>query len=178
MKIRSLVAFSLMLISFLFLFSCDKNGDKNLNNGILANKEVVSSIRQELEDKENALLANPGDVFWTASGSLWHSTYTCSYLSRSNTIYHGTIEAAKLEGKTKSCDRCGAGNGNLETIYEQIENNQLVAGDVFFVKDKNTWHSTDQCEELLNSDKIYHANRALAIALGKTESCEKCGREK
>ena len=66
----------------------------------------------------------------------------------------------------------------MESIYEQIENNQLVAGDVFFVKDKNTWHSTDQCEELLNSDKIYHANRALAMALGKTESCEKCGIEK
>ena len=66
MKIRSLVALSLILISFLFLFSCDKNGDKSLNNGILANEEVVSSIRQELEDKENALLANPGDVFWTA----------------------------------------------------------------------------------------------------------------
>ena len=178
MKIRSFAAFTLILILFLLLVACEKNGDENPNNGILANEEVVSSIRQELANKENSLLANPGDVFWTASGTLWHSTYTCSYLRNSKTVYHGTLEEARLEGKLSSCERCGAGDGSTDSIYDQIENNEISSGDVFFTKSESLWHTTEQCEVLLTAEKIYHANRALATVLGKTESCEQCSREK
>lgn len=178
MKIRAFVALCLTFLLSIGFVSCKTDVETGWNNGILANEDVVSSIRQELQDKENSLLANPDDVFWTASGTLWHSTYNCSYLSRSKTIYHGSLEDAKLQGKTGACERCGAGGNSIEDIYAQIENNSVAAGDVFFTKDGILWHTSDQCEKLLNADKIYHSNRALALALGKSAACEKCGTER
>ena len=104
MKIVKILAFG--LVAFGFLVSCSNNVDSTRNTGILANDEVVSSIKQEIEDRENSLLAVDGDVFWTPSGTNWHESYKCSYLTNSKTIYHGTVEEAKLEGKEKVCERC------------------------------------------------------------------------
>ncbi|MBO5716109.1 MAG: hypothetical protein J6S23_06960 [Clostridia bacterium] len=104
MKIIKIIALCLIVVCF--FASCSNNSDKIRNTGILANDEAISSIKQEIEDKENSYLAAEGDVFWTSSGTNWHQSYKCSYLSNSKTIYHGTIEEAKLEGKVKACERC------------------------------------------------------------------------
>ena len=104
MKIVKILAFGFVVVCY--LVSCSNNINSTRNTGILANDEVVSSIKQEIEDRENSLLAVDGDVFWTPSGTNWHESYKCSYLSNSKTIYHGTVEEAKLEGKEKACERC------------------------------------------------------------------------
>lgn len=99
----------LLCLALCLLASCSENATNTRNTGILANDEVVSSIKQEIEDRENSLLAADGDVFWTPSGTSWHENYKCSYLTNSKTIYHGTVDEAKLEGKTKPCSRCSSG---------------------------------------------------------------------
>ena len=99
----------LLCLILCLLTSCSENATDTRNTGILANDEVVSSIKQEIEDRENSLLAAEGDVFWTASGTSWHESYKCSYLTNSKTIYHGTIDEAKLDGKTKPCSKCSSG---------------------------------------------------------------------
>ena len=141
--------------------------------GILADGETVSSVRAELEEKENSLLASEGDVFWTPSGTLWHTTYKCSYISRSKTVYHGTLEEAKLDGKSGACSACG-GSSTSGDVYEQIEGNDIMPGDVYFTRESSLWHSAPDCDMLDGADKIYHGNRALALALGKDETCERC----
>ena len=98
----------LLCLALCLLASCSENVTDARNTGILANDEVVSSIKQEIEDRENSLLAADGDVFWTPSGTSWHESYKCSYLTNSKTIYHGTVDEAKLEGKTKPCSRCSS----------------------------------------------------------------------
>lgn len=44
-----------------------------------------------------------GTVYWTPNGEVWHSTPNCSYLSRSKTIYSGTVAQS---GKSRGCSRC------------------------------------------------------------------------
>jgi hypothetical protein len=98
-----------LCILAIILVSCSNKVTDTRNTGVLANDDVVSSVKQEIDDKENSLLAAEGDVFWTKSGTSWHESYTCSYLSNSKAIYHGTIHEAKLEGKIKPCSRCSSG---------------------------------------------------------------------
>ena len=101
MKIVNLIILSIILC--LILPSCNTEADDSRYTGIRADESIVSSIRQDIQDKEDSLLANDGDVFWTESGKLWHNSYKCSYLANSKTIIHGTIDEAKFEGKDKAC---------------------------------------------------------------------------
>lgn len=46
-------------------------------------------------------------VYWTESGSVWHTTNKCRYLKNSKNVLSGSIEEAKEAGKTKVCSGCG-----------------------------------------------------------------------
>lgn len=158
-------------ISFL-LISCSIDASEPKRTGILINGEVLASIRQELYDKENSLLAEDGDVFWSRSGVLWHSSHTCSYLANTKTVYHGTVDEARLEGKERACSRCFS--ESEEDIYGQLSQNPIMSGDVFFTRDGEKWHVSEDCTAIEDGIDIYHGNKALALALGKTEPCEEC----
>ncbi len=149
-------------------------GGEDKNTGIRADASAVSSVRAELEDKKNSLLAADGDVFWTASGTLWHSTYTCTYISRSKEIIHGSLDDALLAGKTGACTRCGTQSGGNEGIWESLESREPAAGDVFFVREGTTYHRSADCTELLGNEKICSASRAVAYALGAADECPIC----
>ena len=140
--------------------------------GVRADEEVVASIRQEIADKENSLLANENDVFWTESGKLWHSTHECTYLANSKTILHGTIEEARLDGKEKACERCS--KSNYDSVYASLENNEYKQGDVFFTKDGSVWHTNINCSVIIGAQKIYFADEETAKHLGKVCACEEC----
>lgn len=47
--------------------------------------------------------SSPGKVYWTPNGNSYHTTKSCSTLSRSKTILEGTIQES---GKNDPCDRC------------------------------------------------------------------------
>lgn len=162
----------LSVVAFALLSSCGLNMSEPKNTGIFVNKDVLASIRQELADKENSLLAKDGDVFWSKSGTIWHSSHTCSYLANSKVVYHGTVDEAKLEGKQRACSRCCG--GEAENIYDQIADNPIRDGDVFFSQDGVLWHTIEECPIVLGEGKVYHGNISLAVALGKTEPCDKC----
>ncbi len=170
MKIIKIVTIFLALC--LILPACSSKNNEEKYTGMLANEEVVSSIRQDIQDKENSLKAGDGDVFWTESGKLWHETYECSYLKNSKTILHGTLEEAKLEGKEKACDRCSY--STLDSIYNSLVGNEYKTGDVFFTKDDSVWHTNINCCVILGAQKIYFADIDTAKTLGKTHSCSEC----
>ncbi len=46
-------------------------------------------------------------VYWVAGGEVWHTKITCSSLSRSKSVYSGTVEDAMEAGKERVCKRCG-----------------------------------------------------------------------
>ena len=162
----------LSIIVCLLLPSCVQKSDGARYTGMLANESVVSSIRQDIENKENSLLANEGDVFWTESGKLWHESYKCSYLANSKTILHGTVEEAKLAGKEKVCERCSS--GDTAGAYEELEGREYQAGDVFFTKDGAVWHTDINCKIIVGAQKIYFADVSTAKLLGKSQACSEC----
>ncbi|WP_346898760.1 DNA/RNA non-specific endonuclease [Clostridium sp. UBA7503] len=47
--------------------------------------------------------SSAGKVYWTPNGNSYHTTKSCSTLSRSKTILEGTIQES---GKNDPCDRC------------------------------------------------------------------------
>lgn len=51
--------------------------------------------------------ADSGTVYWTPGGSVWHTTESCSSLSRSKEIISGTEEQAIQAGKERVCKKCG-----------------------------------------------------------------------
>ena len=155
----------------LTLIGCGALNKSDRNEGILANEDTISSIKKELEDKENSDLAQDGDVFWTPSGSLWHASNECSYLSNSKTVYHGSVEQAKMDGKERACSRCSASVGD---VYEKLKQNRIQPGDVFFTKDENTFHADINCSALKNAGQIYYASETVARSIGKTDECSEC----
>lgn len=173
-SIKNILTSILLMVLFLVLLIPERDDEEKSNkeNGLLANAEVISSIRNDLNNKENSLLASEDDVFWSPSGSIWHFTHECGYLANSKTVYHGTVEEAKLEGKERACTKCG-GN-DRESIYEQLEDNEVQIGDVFFTKEGEKWHTNINCPSLNNAHKIYFGNKSLALVLGKTECCTEC----
>ena len=169
MKFTNLVI--LMLSICLFLPACNSETDGRYT-GILANEDVVSSIRQDIADKENSLLANKDHVFWSESGTLWHKNPKCSYLANSETVLHGTEEEAKLEGKVKGCSRCSF--ATLDSYYDSLGKNEYKTGDVFFTRSGEKWHTDINCSEIVGAEKIYFADEETARLLGKNAACTEC----
>ena len=172
MKFISFIILSMFLC--VILSSCTEKSEETRYTGMLANDSVVSSIRQDIVDRENSLLVNDGDVFWTESGKLWHESYKCSYLANSKTILHGTVEEAKYAGKEKPCERCSSGVEVDESIYQILENNEYKQGDVFFTKNGNVWHTNINCKVIIGAQKIYFADISTAKSLGKGSACAEC----
>ncbi len=171
MKIK-LLTLILIIIILLGMLSCvyDDNGAPG---AIAADEDTVASVKRDLENMENSLLASDGDVFWTKSGTLWHASYKCSYIANSKTVYHGSVEDAMLAGKVKACERCSAALAEQD-IWEQLEKNSVLDGDVFFTREGEVWHSSENCNAL-GQERVYHGSRAIAILLGKTVACNECG---
>lgn len=161
-----------LVFAAILLVGCGDADASKGSQGILADRDTVASIQKELDDKENSLLAAEGDVFWTKSGTLWHSSYKCSSLSRSKTILHGTLEEAMLAGKVRACTRCSS-SGSEDDIWEQLEKSAVAEGDLFFTRDSSLCHTREDCD-LLSGSQTYHGSRAIAILLGKSEVCGEC----
>lgn len=174
---RYVISFCIVLIMLAIFASCSVNEDTQRYTGVLANDEVIASVKQEIEDRENSLLATEGDVFWTASGKLWHATYSCSYIINSKNIYHGTIDDALLAGKESPCRRCGALSlgGVDDEKYKPLEGKPIEDGDVFFTKSSSLYHKDINCPYLDGAAKIYHSDINTADKLGKVLECEECG---
>lgn len=170
MNILKLLIFCVLFLSI--FVSCSYGETDDRNEGILVDRDVLSSIIKDEQDKENSLLANDGDVFWTPSGTIWHATYECSYLSTSKEIYHGSVEDAMLDGKERECSRCFS--DDIDKAYSDLEGNPIEKNDVFFTKDDEKWHSDINCPHILGADNVYNASMEKAKELGKTVACDEC----
>ncbi len=52
-------------------------------------------------------IADEGTVYFVRSGTVWHTTPSCSALSRSRDIQSGSVSKAAENGITRACIRCG-----------------------------------------------------------------------
>ena len=65
-------------------------------------------------------------VYWTKSGSVWHSDRACGSLANSTAVESGTVWQAERAGKSRGCLKCspeiaGATSNNVESSG-QVDN--------------------------------------------------------
>ena len=79
-------------------------------------QESTTSVEGETDSVDNSAESSnengnkdeiSNKVYWTKSGSVWHTTSECRYLSKSTNILSGSIDEAKEAGKAKACSGCG-----------------------------------------------------------------------
>lgn len=68
-----------------------------------SSQKVEETLQETVEDTSSQVKEETSMVYWVPSGKVYHSTKSCSSLSRSKTIYSGTIAES---GKAKHCQRC------------------------------------------------------------------------
>lgn len=73
------------------------SSNKSKGSGKSSGSNSSKSSRSGSSNKKS------GTVYWTPSGSVYHSTRNCPTLSRSRTIYSGTISQS---GKSRGCKVC------------------------------------------------------------------------
>lgn len=66
---------------------------------------------KSLEEEAAASGEYTGTCYWTQFGKSYHFDQNCQTLTRSKTLYSGTLEDAIAAGRTDACDFC-AGGGN------------------------------------------------------------------
>ena len=60
----------------------------------------------ETLDSEENNESYDGLVYWTKSGSVWHTYEDCGSLKNSNNVFSGSVDEAIESGKNKLCSRC------------------------------------------------------------------------
>lgn len=80
-------------------YNASLNSNTSTNNSSNAISKVNNTTNkiQSSNDNSSAL------VYWTPNGKSYHTTKSCSTLSRSKTVLEGTIQES---GKNDACDRC------------------------------------------------------------------------
>lgn len=73
------------------------------NANLQTNTSSNSSNSSSNTNTTSGSTSSSGTVYWTPNGKSYHTTKSCSTLSRSKTILEGTIQES---GKNDPCDRC------------------------------------------------------------------------
>ena len=68
--------------------------------------ELPTSEPQTTESGNEGNKASGATVYWTSSGSVWHTRRDCSYIKKSQKVLSGTVEEAIADGKKKLCSSC------------------------------------------------------------------------
>ena len=72
-----------------------------------------------------ALLADGGECYWTASGTVYHFNPDCSHLNHSAEIVEGTVQEAFDAGKTRGCKDCTEAEGD-DVIDEKKQDTEIL----------------------------------------------------
>ena len=82
----------------------EANLEHTQNKDQQASSQKVEETPQEtIEDTSSQVKEETGMVYWVPSGKVYHSTNSCTALSRSKNICSGTIAES---GKSRHCQRC------------------------------------------------------------------------
>lgn len=79
------------------------NSTSSSNYGTTSNSATSNNTTTNESSNNTGSTNNSGIVYWTPKGKSYHTTKSCSTLSRSKTILEGTIQES---GKSDPCDKC------------------------------------------------------------------------
>lgn len=80
-----------------------KKEDKTENTEGVFIESDASSDNDQTSETEST---NGEVVYWTKSGSVWHSYSDCGHIKNSNNVISGTVEEARSAGKSNLCKSC------------------------------------------------------------------------
>jgi outer membrane lipoprotein-sorting protein len=73
--------------------------------------EILERLRSQIYDTvttdETVTVSSTDKVFWTKSGTVWHSDPNCSALANASSVESGTVEQS---GKDHGCKKCTGSN--------------------------------------------------------------------
>ncbi len=87
----------------------DLKNDGNTENTDDGSTETSASVGKE--NSSETEISQQNVVYWTKSGSVWHSYIDCGHIKNSNNILSGTVEEAVNEGKSHLCKNCDKRGG-------------------------------------------------------------------
>jgi hypothetical protein len=110
---------ALIILSFFIVFETKSvlkiKEEKALELIEETNAELIEQAMYEVKNSgadfwdsipANIKPLNREKVYWTPNGKSFHSTEDCVALSRSDEIFHSTLEKAIAMGKTNPCSKC------------------------------------------------------------------------
>ena len=84
-------------------YNANLNSNTSSNSSSSNSNTSSSNKNNTASSNSNANTNSSATVYWTPNGKSYHTTKSCSTLSRSKTILDGTIQES---GKNDPCDRC------------------------------------------------------------------------
>ncbi len=72
-----------------------------------------------IEDKDAAMSAITGNVYWAPFGKVYHTSEDCQALNQSETLTYGTVEQAIAAGRTRLCAFCAKRDDITGVVTDQ-----------------------------------------------------------
>ncbi len=179
-----------MLLLCFLLCSCEDSDDFYLGNG-----KDKNSVRDEIFDENtnedtdtneesNTQTQLPSDaperVYFTESGTVWHTRRDCSHIRKSALVIEGTLSEAFDKGKTKQCSSCLSAD-EKDNNDNTAENGDGSAVDelknVFWLKGGSVWHKSQECSYLSDDAELQSGSVDEARAAGIENPCSRCAKD-
>lgn len=81
------------------------------NDGTTETTEDKTPASSDNDNSSETEISQQDVVYWTKSGSVWHSYADCGHIKNSNNIISGSVEEAVSEGKSHLCKSCEKRDG-------------------------------------------------------------------
>ena len=189
------MACSVLVVCVLFC-SCGSNEDFYVGNG-----KDKDSVRDEIfgensteddsfDESSNVGTALPDDapdkVYFTESGTVWHTKRDCSHIRNSASVIEGTLSEALDKGKGKQCSSCAeadAKDGPEEPGESDDELTDEPSDDtdgtlkVFWLRSGSVWHKSEECSYISGSTDLQSGSLNDAYGAGIDKPCSRCAKD-
>ncbi len=81
------------------------------NDGTTETTEDKTLASSDNDNSSETEISQQNVVYWTKSGSVWHSYADCGHIKNSNNIISGSVEEAIGQGKKYLCKNCEKRDG-------------------------------------------------------------------
>ena len=191
MKRRIYISVLACAVLLICLGSCTDSGDFYLGNG--KDKDTVrdeifgenAAEDNEPGDNSNVGAALPEDapqkVYFTESGSVWHTRRDCSHIRNSASVIEGPLSEAFDKGKTKQCSSClAADESDNEAKTDETEGENVTdeVQNVFWLNGGSVWHGSAECSYISDKAELQSGSIDGAKAVGIENPCSRCAKDK
>ncbi len=173
-------------IPFVIIALTDKKADKKTKTiavivaivaALIAGVASYDFNPLSAEDKENALSAIEGNVYWSPFGKVYHTDPECHTLNQSDELTTGSVDQALAAGRTRLCSYCAKRDGIEGVRTDDVDvSDYEVANDVavFWAKDGDTYHFDADCTTLAEVEELVTGTVTEASAASHTVPCTVC----